>query len=97
MKTKEINKQKVAQWLGDALRHQINYKRSEKDLEIVNKYKEEARENMILDKMNQEFNKQEINKKTHQRDELRIEIARVLEAKRQQKLRQQEEEFKYYL
>lgn len=97
MKVKEFDKIQTQKSLGDVLRHQINCKRYEKDLEIVNKFKEEANENAVLDQMNKDHKTHEVNKKVHQRNELRMEIARVLEIKRQQKLRRQEDEFKYYL
>lgn len=97
MNTLQVNKCDQAKSLSNVLLQQIHEKRLEKDLEIVNKFKEEVRENSKLTSANQQFKQMEDSQKLNHRNQLKMEIARVLEQKRIQKLNRQAEEFKYYL
>lgn len=73
----------------------MNRKRSEKDLEIVNNFKEDIKQNQRYRKFNNVCRFNQVNQmetqfqqqqKLQQRDELRQEMMRVLELKRKQKL-----------
>lgn len=81
------------QALSEALRAQILSKTKNKDLYI----QEEILENQKIQQINEYEKQAEIQKKIHQRDELRSEIQKVLEQKRLAKLRELQKEVENFL
>jgi hypothetical protein len=65
--------------------------------EIMENFQTQIRQNQSVKEMMRMDAQADIQKKLKQREELRHEMMRVLEIKRQQKLKAQDEEFKYYL
>ena len=97
IREQKVDKKLVQRTLGSTLMEQMHRNRSVKDLQTINNFKEEVRKNQQVQQDIHDNAHQETHKKIQQREVLRQEMVRVLEAKRQQKLRAQDEEFKYYL
>ena len=97
IRERKVDKKLVQRTLGSNLMEQMHRNRSFKDLQTINNFKEEVRKNQQVQQDIHDNAHQETHKKIQQREVLRQEMVRVLEAKRQQKLRAQDEEFKYYL
>ena len=75
----------------------MQYKRAEKDNQIVRDFKEEVRINKNNQMQNYENENLKVQQKIKQREELRQEMLKVLELKRQQKIKAKANEYKHYL
>ncbi|CAI2363059.1 unnamed protein product [Moneuplotes crassus] len=93
MKHNTPNKNEIKRKMNKALTQQMEYKRLQKDNEIMQKYHQEIEHN---NNHQAEIDQEKmiiIQKKTQQREELRKEMERVLEMKRIQKLQAHEQEY----